>query len=134
MSLRRTRSLRPRVEALEERSLMTCNVVLNPADTLTITCDGANDVVIINDDGAGTISGSATGFGAFVGTLVTNIIADTGAGDDNVRYSLVGNLQANTARHVDIALRAGRDVFFGQLYNPATMQGSDLLAGSLLMM
>src|SRR5262245_4232520 len=103
MSLHRTRSLRPLIEALEERSLLACSVLVRPADTLTITCDGANDAVVINDDGAGGISGSATGFGVFAAGI-TNISADTGAGDDNVRYSLTGNLQANTTRHVDIGL------------------------------
>ena len=51
------------LERLDERDVPACVVGLGGPNTLQVTGDGASDTVIINDNGAGTITGSATGWG-----------------------------------------------------------------------
>lgn len=98
-------------ESLEDRRLMAC-VVVNAAPALTINCNAANDQVFLFDDGNNMVTGSATGFGAFAAAGISDIKVNTGAGDDVVRYDLVGNLLANEQRNVAIALgNTGNDRF-----------------------
>lgn len=97
-------------ESLEDRRLMAC-VVANMAPALSITCNGANDQVFLFDDGNNMINGSATGVGAFAAAGISDIKVSTGAGDDVVRYDLVGNLLVNEQRNVAVSMGLGNDRF-----------------------
>src|SRR5262249_20389646 len=69
----RTNKTRLGVERLDEREVPACIVTHPIADTVVITGDGANDTVIIRDNGIGGVSGWATGAGAFGFTGIKNI-------------------------------------------------------------
>jgi hypothetical protein len=106
-------------------------------DTLVIVGDNGNDSVLLRDNGAGFINGYASGFGAFAVSGIKNIRIATNGGDDQVAYALSGNLRAGQQRTVSVDLGSsshwgGCDQFVGNLYNPFTGAGTDLLAGSSL--
>ena len=124
----------PRVEALEERALMACNVFVGPGGVLNIIGDGAADTIRLEDDGLATVHVDATGFGSHTFTGIRSIVVDSGAGDDFVFYNLQGDLQAGVTRTFDAALREGDDRFFATLYNPNTGKYSDFQQGSLLLL
>jgi Ca2+-binding RTX toxin-like protein len=109
-------------------------VITHPApDTVVITGDGAIDAVFIRDNGAGIITGSATGVGVFGFVGIKEIRVLTNGGSDRVSYTLYRNLQPGQSRDVEVSLgsspRLGQDTFVANLYNRATGIGSDLLAG-----
>jgi hypothetical protein len=135
--MRRTNPVRLSVSPLEGREVPAC-IVTHPApDTIVIVGNGANDTVVLRDNGAGFITGSATGAGAFAFAGIRNIRVATGAGNDTVLYNLYANLMPTQQRSVSVDLGpaawwGGSDRFVGNLYNPATGVGSDLLFGSSL--
>src|SRR5262249_23167685 len=124
------------VERLDEREVPACIVTHPTPDTVLITGDGANDTVIIRDNGIGGISGTATGAGAFSFAGIKNIRVFTNDGSDRVAYNLIRDLLPGQSRDVVVSLgsspRLGQDTFVANLYNPATGIGSDLKAGSTL--
>src|SRR5687767_3755271 len=79
------------VQPLEGREVPACIVGLGGPDTLVITGNAASDAVVINDNGAGTIWGTATGAAPFVFSGIKNIHVATGDGSDRVVYNLVRN-------------------------------------------
>jgi hypothetical protein len=112
-------------------------VSLAAPDTLSIVGNAANDTVILRDNGIGGISGFATGHGGFSFTGIRNIRVSTGGGNDNVSYTLLGNLQIGQQRNLSVDLGPssfflGSDHFTANLYNPVTGIGSDLRPGSSL--
>lgn len=125
---------RPNAEALEERSLMACNVFVDGAGVLNIVGDGANDYVTLYDNGHGDILGVASGVGPFSFSHIKDISIDTGAGNDTVNYTLMGDLQAGTTHTMSVNLRGGDDVFNASLYNYWTGEYSDMERGSLYLM
>jgi Ca2+-binding RTX toxin-like protein len=134
--MRRTTFAHLSVNPLEGREVPACVVTHPTPDTVVITGNGANDVVIVRDNGMGTVSGTATGAGAFSFTGIKDIRVLTGDGSDRVSYTLVRSLQPGQTRDVAVSLgsspRGGQDQFVANLYNPATGVGSDLLVGSHL--
>src|SRR5262245_29831687 len=132
----RTNKARLGVERLDAREVPAC-IVTHPApDTVAIVGDNANDTVLIRDNGAGVISGSATGAGVFAFAGIKNIRVATNGGDDRVSYTLYANMLGTQQRNVSVDLGAstwsGSNQFVANLYNPATGIGSDLLARSSL--
>jgi hypothetical protein len=131
--MRRSSANRLSVHRLEDREVPACVVALGGPDTLVVTGDGAADAVVLNDNGAGTITGWATGAGAFAFNGIKNIQVNTEGGNDRVVYNLVRNMLPNQQRVVTVGLgNTGNDSFTANLFNPATGVGSDLLAGSSL--
>lgn len=121
-----------RLETLEDRQLLACAVWQAPLGTLNIACGAAAEVVTVKDDGAGGITGSATGAGAFDFAGIGTIHVNTGGGSDTVTYRLNANLLAGQQRTVHVNLGAGQDRFTADFFNAAFGIGSDLLAGSRL--
>src|SRR4051812_18254871 len=124
-------SFRPRVEGLEDRRLLTCNVWTDAGfpGYLFITGDAAADHVAVQDNGDGTVQVSATGADDVAAAGVVEVVIDTGAGNDHVEYNFAGDLQPGT-HAVEVNLRDGNDHF------AATFNGvngpSNFLPGSLL--
>jgi hypothetical protein len=107
MSTRRSvsRAFRPRLESLEDRTLLACVAQLELGE-LEIQCSKGRNVIIINDDGNGGITGTAAGRALnFAGVTAVEI---EGLGKETVTYTLLGNL--NTPREIDIEVGAGSDV------------------------
>jgi hypothetical protein len=107
-----------------------CVVTQVSPDTVSIVGDGAGDLVVLRDDGAGGISGFATGAGAFNFNGIRNIRVATGGGNDRVDYNLMRNLLPNQVRNLGVSLGSGNDWFSANLHNGFTAVGSDLLANS----
>lgn len=128
----RTKSTRLSLERMDERDVPACIVGLGAPDTLVVTGNAASDTVIINDNGAGVITGSATGWGAFTFSGIKQIQVNTWAGNDHVVYNLTRNLGATQQRTVSVQLGAGNDAFTANLFNPRNGVGSDLLEASRL--
>jgi hypothetical protein len=132
--MRTSNRTRLSVHPLEGREVPAC-IVTHPApDTVVITGNAASDGVVINDNGAGGISGWATGAGAFAFAGIKNIQVATGDGSDRVVYNLTRNMLPAQERVLTVYEGAGNDSFTANLFNPATGVGSDLLAGSSLIM
>src|SRR5262249_41072126 len=132
----RTNKTRLGVERLDEREVPACIVAHPTPDPVVITGDGANDTVLIRDNGFGGISGGATGAGAFSFAGIKKIQVSTNGGSDRVSYTLFRDLQPGQSRDVFVSLgsspRGTQDTFVANLYNPVTGVGSDLKAGSTL--
>jgi hypothetical protein len=126
----RTNGTRLNVQCLEAREVPACLVTNPTPDTLVVTGNSANDLVILRDNGAGGIAGFATGAGVFNFSGIRTIKVNTGGGDDQVYYNLVRNLLPGQQRLVDVRTEAGNDSFSASLYNPANGIGSDLRASS----
>jgi hypothetical protein len=121
------------VMPLEGREVPACLVALGGPDTLVVTGDGANDTVVLNDNGAGTIFGTATGVGAFSFSGIKTIGVNTEGGNDRVVYNLIRNMLPNQQRILTVGLgNTGNDLFTANLFNPRTGVGSDLMVGSSL--
>jgi hypothetical protein len=100
---------RPGFERLEDRSLPAVTFTVN-GPLLTITGNNADDVITLNDDGAGNLTLSATGV---AGTQTVNginqININTKKGNDFVTYNLNGTLTHPLSISAD--LKEGRDNF-----------------------
>ncbi len=126
-------SFQPRLEALEARDLMACNVFLDAAGALHIEGDAANDQVTVYDSGQGAVLGVVSGYGPFAFNNVHNIVIDTGAGDDVVNYQFIGDIH-DPMHTVDVNLRAGNDTFNCTFYDYWASGYHDVTPGSLLLM
>jgi hypothetical protein len=130
--MRKTNTTRLGVERLDERDVPACIVAFAAPDTLVITGNGAADSVVLYDHGNGVVTGGATGWGAFGFAGIKHIKVDTGAGNDRVLYYLMGNMAAGRSQTLDVSLGSGADTFYANLFNRTTGVGSDLKAGSSL--
>jgi hypothetical protein len=119
------------VSPLEGREVPACIVSYPNPETMVVTGNAANDVVILRDNGFGVVSGWATGAGFFGHAGIKNIQVFTGDGADRVYYHLQGHLQPGQQRAVTAWLGNGNDYFLANLHNPAGV-ASDLRAGSNL--
>src|SRR5688572_3006554 len=106
------------IENLEGRQLFAVAVALAAPDTLTFVGNNAADTVNIQDDGAGTIQGSATNgagvvtpFGPFFG--IRRVVVIGNGGDDHVLYQFTGDLLGGpfAKRQITVDLGQGEDVF-----------------------
>ena len=130
--MRTSNRTRLSVHPLEGREVPACVVALGGPDTLVVIGDGAADAVVLNDNGAGTITGFATGAGAFTFNGIKNIQVNTEGGNDRVVYNLIRNMLPNQQRVLTVGLgNTGNDSFTANLHN-AYGVGSDILAGSSL--
>jgi hypothetical protein len=125
------------VQPLEAREVPAVLISQPAPDTLVFVGNGASDTIILRDNGAGGIAGTATGAGAFSFTGIRNIRIVTNGGNDSVSYNLVGHMQPFQQRNLSVDLGpsswfAGTERFVANLFNPATGVGSDLLANSSL--
>jgi Ca2+-binding RTX toxin-like protein len=133
--MRRSNGTRLSVQRLDDREVPACLISQPTPDTLVVTGDGASDAVVINDNGAGSVWGTATGAGQFSFSGIKNIQVNTEGGNDRVVYNLIRNMLPNQQRVVTVGLgNTGNDAFTANLFNPATGVGSDLMAGSSLIM
>jgi hypothetical protein len=103
------------VESLEPRTLFAVTVTFIAPSTLNFTGDFQADTIVINDNGAGVISGAAnnaTGtmipFGSFAGITTVNVNA--GANNDSVQYTVTGDMPSSV-RYVNVILGEGDDRF-----------------------
>jgi len=101
-------------ESLENRTLFAVAIAFAAPDTLNFTGNAANDTIIINDNGAGVITGQATNgggmlaaFPAFAGIHRVNIT--TNAGVDRVTYNLTAD--AAGFHQINASLGDGNDSF-----------------------
>src|SRR5262249_22729144 len=105
--LRRTRTVAPHLEQLEDRSLPSCTISTQ-GSTLVIRGSAGVDNIRIGDDGTGNINvvcDPEPTVRHFAG--ITAIKMNLLAGKDSVVYDLLGN--ANTGRTIRINLGAGAD-------------------------
>jgi hypothetical protein len=103
----------PRLEALEDRSLLSCTVSVN-SGILTITGDSGPNKVTITDKGTGApgnIMVVCDSVPTNVMPAIKGIKVLTLDGIDSVRYQLAGNLQAGVAQNVLVNLGSGNDNF-----------------------
>jgi hypothetical protein len=89
-----------RVESLEGRACPAVGVSVH-GHTMLIHGDASANAITIEDDGAGTVTGTIDGKSAS-GTSVSRIIVIAGAGDDTLDYSLSGALTGNKGLIVDM--------------------------------
>jgi hypothetical protein len=108
------RTNRSLFESLENRTMFAVGIVFTAPDMLTFTGNGANDTIIIDDNGAGVVSGQATNFfgvvtpfPAFAG--IHRITINTNGGNDTVTYNLNGD--PSTFNIVNAHLGVGNDAF-----------------------
>lgn len=108
----------PLVENLEGRRLFAVAIALAAPDMLTFVGNNAADTINIQDNGAGTIQGSATNgagvvtpFGPFFN--IRRVVVQSGGNDDNVSYQFTGDLLggASAKRRISVDLGQGEDVF-----------------------
>jgi hypothetical protein len=104
----------PRVEALEDRRVPTCNFIVQGSTLFIVsptTPGQVSDRILITDNG-GAGPNNVTAFCAqpfFPNVPISNVVVRTGGGDDRVFYNLVGNL--TTSRTVSANLGGGSDHF-----------------------
>jgi hypothetical protein len=130
--MRNTNRARLTVQPLEVREVPACVVWQSNPATLMIVGNAASDIVVVKDDGANGISGSATGWGAFNFQGISSVRVSTGSGNDHVVYNLTHNLLPGQTRYVDVFLGPGTNSFTANLFNVGTGVGSDLMANSHL--
>src|SRR5262245_54799758 len=113
----------PRLEPLEDRRVLDCSFAVADG-VLTITGDSKGNVVEITDDGTAltivcdgeTIPDTAD---------VTGVVLNLRNGNDEVTYTLTGDLATDTARSIEANLGNGKDTFTGTL-NGAVAEGTSL--------
>src|SRR5262245_33371896 len=94
----------PRLEALEDRSLLSCTVSIS-GSVLKIEGDGGANSVRITDNGtgaAGNIVVKCDGTTTNVGPAITEIRVNTKGGNDSVRYDLSNDLLANQSMKLKV--------------------------------
>jgi hypothetical protein len=108
MSRTTSRTVRPRFDVLEDRSLLSVSASIS-AGTLTVTGTSAAETVKLNDDGAGSVSVKGTGLATQNFNGVDKIVIKMKGGNDKVTYNLNGDL--STARTIEPDLGSGDDTF-----------------------
>jgi hypothetical protein len=108
MSRTSSRTVRPRFDVLEDRSLLSVSASIS-AGTLTVTGTSAAETVKLNDDGAGGVSVKGTGLGTQNFSGVDAIVINMKRGKDKVTYNL--NDALSTARTITPDLGNGDDTF-----------------------
>jgi len=130
-------SFRPQLEVLEDRRVPACTVTFG-ATTLTITGDGAGNILTINDLGtgaAGSITVNCDGV-TTANTVAVNsltISIDTQGGPDSVAYNLNGDLLTGRSRTLTALLGDQNDSFQARAVEVGGMS-SDLHTGSTLVL
>ena len=120
MNRNASNSSRP-FEPLEARQLFAVSIGFVAPDTLNFTGDFQADTVVINDNGAGAISGSVNNpFGVMVpfGPIggIRNINVATGLNNDRVYYNVMADMPASV-RNVAVSLGDGHDTLRVNLAN-----------------
>src|SRR5262245_56450422 len=116
------------LEALEDRLALT--TVKAIAGELIITGTNASETVRIADNGAGTVSGFATGYGTFSYANITKITVNMEGGSDTVSYNLMGDLKAGQKQYVTVGLGSDADLTMDR-FN-AYLYGHDIKANARL--
>jgi hypothetical protein len=135
MNLFRSRSTRgrgktfaPRLEALEDRNLLSCMVDPSMHPLLTITGDPTDHHVVIMDNGTagpGNVTVQCDNVTTPVPYSINKIVVKTLGGNDTVQYQLPNGLQPGVARTVNADLGDGNNTFLSTI-------GGNLLARSSL--
>jgi hypothetical protein len=108
MSRTNSRTVRPRFDVLEDRSLLSVTASIS-AGTLTVTGTSAAETVKLDDDGAGSVSVKGTGLSTQNFNGVDTIDIKMKGGKDKVTYNLNGAL--STARTITPDLGNKADTF-----------------------
>ena len=108
MSRTRSRTVRPRFDVLEDRTLLSVSASIS-AGTLTVTGTSDPEHVKLNDDGAGSVSVKGTGLSTQNFNGVDKIVINMRGGEDKVTYNLNGAL--STARTINPDLGDGDNTF-----------------------
>jgi hypothetical protein len=131
-SPRRTGAFRPRIEALEDRSVPAVTSLLG-AGVLIVTGDQyANDVSIVQDDDANTLqvrvvhSGGTDTYHYTSSAVYYGIVVDLKGGDDDFYYGLEPGTAMTKAKEADITLGGGDDEARLDFLSPGSMHGADL--------
>jgi hypothetical protein len=94
-----------RVEALEDRSCPSVNVITF-GSVLAVIGDNTANNVTVNDSGGGTVSATITGVGepsaTGTGTNIHTVIILTDGGNDTVDYTLAAPLTTSRAIGIDV--------------------------------
>src|SRR5689334_17739234 len=116
----------PQVEGLDQRALMNCTVSAF-AGQLAITGDSGNDQVTLRDNGRGTVTVAATGAPTQTFTGINKITINTEDGDDNVTYSMYGNLVGTQYVLVGLGSQYGVNGGGNDTFRATLMNGIDVL-------
>jgi hypothetical protein len=100
------------LESLSDRIVPSVTIDPPVDGVLTITGDSSRNVVDITDDGT-TVTVTCDDGDAEEFTGVTDIVVSLGSGNDEVNYTLTGEVAADTARSLDVRLGNGHDTFTG---------------------
>ena len=95
-STRTAQRFRPSLETLESRWCPSAAGIVQTGATLTIQGDGANDAIVVRDNGQGGVTASitlASGTQTFTGTGISAIDINAGGGNDTIDYALTGALR-----------------------------------------
>lgn len=122
-SLRVRNRYRPRIEALEDRSVpaVTHSVI---GTTLTLRGDAGRNVIVINDNGANqgaNLTVTADGAPIVVPTFINTIDINTFNGNDQVTYNLTGSLIGGF-RNLNCILGRGDDQMFVNFNNNSLLR------------
>jgi hypothetical protein len=118
----------PRVEALEDRRVPTCNFIVQGSTLLVqapVTRSQPNNNIVISDNGSGGAN-NVVGFCKqpfFPNVAISRIELNAGGGNDRVTYNLIGDLV--TSRVLDANLGNGSNTF------QAVLRRNILSGGSL---
>jgi hypothetical protein len=115
----------PQLEVLENRWCPSAPGIVQTGHTLSITGDGANDIIRISDNGQGGVMASITLANSsqkVSATGITDIKIESGAGNDTISYALTSTLKQNQS--LMLCLDKGSNQAF--LDYSAGLQHSDL--------
>jgi hypothetical protein len=110
---RRGKTFTPRLESLEDRSLLSCGVMVG-GNVLTVTGDNGANHVVITDNGTGgpqNIKVQCDGPPQTIFAPIATVLVQTQGGPDSVRYNLPNGLQPGVARQVRVDLGDGANLF-----------------------
>src|SRR5262245_51969095 len=108
----------PRIEVLEDRCLLACNIGPNAGSVITVKGDEKANTVVITDngtDGNGNITIQCGSLSRTFDGPVSAIRVNTRGGKDSVTYNLASGLAAGVNREVEVELKQGNDTFVANL-------------------
>lgn len=110
---RRARTFVPRLEALEDRQLLSCTVTEDPGILKITGDDGINNIEITDNgsDSAGNVTVLCDGVSRTSSTAIRQIIVKTKKGNDTINYSVTGTFSLRAPRFFTVDLGKGNDTF-----------------------
>jgi hypothetical protein len=110
-------SFQPRLEALEDRQLLSVTTTSLSGGAWVLSGDAASDRVVINDNGTGGVNNitvTVNGIPLSPNASVWKVTLNMNGGDDTVKYNLMQPLQPGGWYHeLHVDLGRGNDTFDG---------------------